>query len=211
MSSRIRDLIRNGESNLVEFKKILPHPEKFAKALVSFANTRGGCIIVGVDDDRRISGISDFEEEKFMLEKAAEFYCYPGVDYELSEEFIEGKSVMLIQVPESLEKPHYAQTESGERNLYVRSGAACVLASPLVAKALKMEQEGREMQRNAPFSRNEEALFRYLDLKKKISLKEYARLINVSKRRASRILIGLTLSGRLFMHDFEKTMYFSKA
>lgn len=211
MSSLIRDLIRIGESGLVEFKKTIPQPEKFARALVAFANTRGGKILVGINDDRRITGVSDFEEERFLLEKAAAFFCTPEVFFSVSEETLEGKQVMLIDIPESVEKPHFVHSESGERQLYVRSGAQCVMASPLVARALEMEKQGRESKRPATVSKNEEALFRYLDSKKRISLKDYARLINVSKRRASKILIGLTMNGRLFMHDLEKTIYFSRA
>ena len=74
MASPIKDLVRSGETNRIEFKKTLPQPEKFAKALVSFANTRGGTILVGVQDDKRFVGISDFEEEKYVLEKTASFF-----------------------------------------------------------------------------------------------------------------------------------------
>jgi predicted HTH transcriptional regulator len=211
MSSRIRELIRGGESKLVEFKKTLPQPEKFARTLVSFANSGGGTVLVGVDDDRRISGISDFEEEKYVLEKTAGFYCKPEVIFTVEEVEFEGKILMLIEIPESAFKPHFSLDVQGEKQLYVRSGSHCVLASPLVARALEMEKEGRELLLNKPVSKNEEALFRYLAARNKITLKDYARLINVSKRRASKILIGLTLSGKLFMHDMEKTIYFSKA
>jgi hypothetical protein len=76
---------------------------------------------------------------------------------------------------------------------------------------MQLEKEGRDsLQQKLP-SRNEVALYRYLDSKNRITLKEYAKLINVSKSRASKILIGLTLSGKLFMHDLEKTIYFSRA
>ena len=166
---------------------------------------------MGVDDDRRIIGISDFEEEKFVLEKTAGFYCKPEVNYAAEEVEIEPKILMLIEVPESSIKPHFSIDGQGEKQLYVRSGSHCVLASPLVARALQLEKEGRELLEEKPASKNVEALFRYLDSRNKITMKDYARLINVSKRRASKILIGLTLSGKLFMHDMEKTIYFSKA
>ena len=212
MSSRIKEFIRAGESNLIEFKKTLPNPEKLAKTLVSFANTRGGTVLVGVEDDRRLTGIPDFEEEKYVLEKASGFFCLPEIAFSVTEEELDGKVLMVIEIPESSQKPHYALDSRGEKQLYVRTGAQCILASPLVAKALEMEKEGRDqLEKKTSVSRNEEALFRYLDTRKKITLKEYARLINVSKRRASKILIGLTLSGKLFMHDLEKTIYFSKA
>ena len=211
MASPIKDLVRSGETNRIEFKKTLPQPEKFAKALVSFANTRGGTILVGVQDDKRFVGISDFEEEKYVLEKTATFFCVPEVFFEVSEEMLDGISIMVIEVPESETKPHYALDSKGEKLLYVRSGNQCILASPLVARSLNMEKEGREILEGKPLSKNEDLLFKYLESKKRITLKDYAKLINVSKRRASKILIGLTLSGRLFMHDFEKTIYFSKA
>jgi len=211
MASPIKDLVRSGETNRIEFKKTLPQPEKFAKALVSFANTRGGTILVGVQDDKRFVGISDFEEEKFVLEKTASFFCVPEVLFEVSEEMLDGISIMVIEVPESETKPHYVLDSKGEKLLYVRSGDQCILASPLVARSLNLEKEGREILEGKPLSKNEDLLFKYLESKKRITLKDYAKLINVLKRRASKILIGLTLSGRLFMHDFEKTIYFSKA
>jgi len=211
MASPIKDLVRSGETNRIEFKKTLPQPEKFAKALVSFANTRGGTILVGVQDDKRFVGISDFEEEKYVLEKAAAFFCVPEVLFEVVEEMLEGKTFMVIKVPESQTKPHYSVDSKGEKLLYVRSGDQCILASPLVARSLNMEKEGRDLLEKKPLSKNEDLLFKYLESKKRITLKDYAKLINVSKRRASKILIGLTLSGRLFMHDFEKTICFSKA
>lgn len=210
MSSIIRELIRSGENGVVEFKKTIPLPEKFARALVAFANTRGGKILVGIDDDRRVTGIHDFEEELFLLEKAASFFCAPEVHFVASEQSFEGKLLMLIEIPESSHKPHHAITDSGERLLYVRSGAQCVMASPLVARSLQMEKEGRESKNPAIVSKNEQALFRYLEQRNRISLKDYARLINVSKRRASKILIGLTMDGKLFMHNLEKSIYFSK-
>jgi predicted HTH transcriptional regulator len=210
MSTRIKDLIRGGESKLVEFKKTLPQPEKLARALVSFANSGGGTILVGVDDDRRITGIGDFEEEYYVLEKSAGFFCSPEVLFTAGEVQTDSKTLMLIEIPESSTKPHYAIDSQGLRHLYVRSDSQCILASPLVARSLQMEKEGRDSLRPVVVSKNEEALFRYLDSKNKITLKDYARLINVSKRRASKILIGLTLSGRLYMHDLEKTIYFSR-
>ena len=139
------------------------------------------------------------------------FFCVPEVVFEVSEEMLDGISIMVIEVPESETKPHYALDSKGEKLLYVRSGDQCILASPLVARSLNLEKEGREILEGKPLSKNEDLLFKYLESKKRITLKDYAKLINVSKRRASKILIGLTLSGRLFMHDFEKTIYFSKA
>jgi hypothetical protein len=85
------------------------------------------------------------------------------------------------------------------------------MATPLVAKALEMEKEGRDSIKSKALTNNEKELYTFLDKKREITLKDYAKLINVSKRRAFKILIDLTLSGKLFMHDFEATTFFTKA
>jgi predicted HTH transcriptional regulator len=146
-----------------------------------------------------------------MLEQAAGFYCKPPVKLEIRDEEIFGKTVVVGQVEESSLKPHYALSRDEDWQLYVRSSDQCVIASPLVARALQMEKEGRDSLRKTPVSNNEKALFGFLDKKRRITLKDYAKLINVSKRRAYKILIDLTLSGKLYMHDLESQVFFTKA
>ena len=87
-----------------------------------------------------------------------------------------------------------------------------MVASDLVAKAFefqKYERESKVLSKSE--TNNEKALFEFLDRKRRITLKDYAKLINVSKRRAYSILITLTLSGKLFMHDLEQTLFFTRA
>ncbi len=66
----IKRLIYGGESDLVEFKRKIAHPEKVIREVVAFANTKGGHLFVGVDDDRSIVGCKYAEEEDFLLQKA---------------------------------------------------------------------------------------------------------------------------------------------
>jgi len=211
MASTIKELIRNGEDSKVEFKKTLSQLEKIAKTLVSFANSKGGTVLIGIQDDKQVIGVSDTEEELYMLDKAASFYARPEVKYSITEEDLYGKKVLVVEVPESLKKPHRSLSAHGEWHLYVRSGNQCLIATPLVARSLEMEKEGREKVSAGKSTNNELALFRFLDEKRKITLKEYAKLINVSKRRAYRILMELTLSGKLYMHDFEHTIFYTKS
>ena len=211
MASTIKEVIRSGESAQVEFKKTLSQLEKVAKTLVAFANSKGGTLIIGVQDDKYVIGFADPEEERYMLEQASKFYCQPEVRIEVSEEEVFGKMVMVVQIPESETKPHKSLSSNREWQLYVRSGDQCLLATPLVAKALALEKEGRDEQKAKILTNNEKELFGFLEKKRKITLKDYAKLINVSKRRAYRILIDLTLSGKLFMHDLETTIFFTRA
>lgn len=53
--------IQQGESKTLEFKQQLPKGEQLAKTLIAFANTSGGKLIVGVNDERQIVGIKTYE------------------------------------------------------------------------------------------------------------------------------------------------------
>ena len=210
MGATIKEIIRNGENSQVEFKKTLPQLEKIAKTLVAFANTKGGTLLIGIQDDKYVIGVADPFEERFVLEQAIQHHTEPPVPVEISEEEIYGKTVMVVAVPESNTKPHKALTKEGEWITYIRSGDQCMVATPLVSRSLQMEKEGRDERTSKSITRNEQALFGFLERQKRITLKDYAKLINVSKRRAYKILIDLTLNGKLFMHDLERTIFFTR-
>lgn len=56
--TELLDLIRNGESSHVEFKRDGVKPSQLAKEMVAFLNTNGGQILLGVEDDGDISGLT---------------------------------------------------------------------------------------------------------------------------------------------------------
>ncbi len=57
------ELIKEGETQQVEFKR---NAESVGKSICSFLNTNDGIVIVGVDDDGKILGVSKREEERIM-------------------------------------------------------------------------------------------------------------------------------------------------
>ncbi len=54
-------LIRGGEDTFLELKVKLSNPEKIAQELVALANTGGGVMVFGVNDQLRIEGVDDPE------------------------------------------------------------------------------------------------------------------------------------------------------
>jgi len=54
--AELLEMIRNGESSSVEFKRDDIEPHKLAREVVAFANTYGGHVLLGVEDDGAISG-----------------------------------------------------------------------------------------------------------------------------------------------------------
>ncbi len=61
---RLLEYIAAGESTKIEFKSRLPSFEVLARVLSSFANTDGGILIIGVQDDGTVTGITD---EQFLI------------------------------------------------------------------------------------------------------------------------------------------------
>jgi ATP-dependent DNA helicase RecG len=54
-------LVRGGEDTFLELKVKLSNPEKIAQEIVALANTGGGVIVFGVNDQLRVEGIEDGE------------------------------------------------------------------------------------------------------------------------------------------------------
>ena len=76
--NHIQQLIAKGESDTLDFKKTISSASKIAKTMSSFANHKGGRLLVGVNDNGTISGVRS-EDEKYMLDLAASFFCKPEI------------------------------------------------------------------------------------------------------------------------------------
>src|SRR5574343_289968 len=99
-------LIAKGEGETLDFKKTISSASKIAKTMSAFANHKGGRLLVGVNDNGTISGVRS-EDEKYMLDLAAQFYCKPEITLELIEWEMGDKSVIECIIPEGKDKPYY--------------------------------------------------------------------------------------------------------
>lgn len=74
----IQEIIR-GESQNVEFKEMLPkNSEKYIKTIITFANTQGGQLIVGIDDEtQRVTGV-DRDSVFKTMEPISGWRGHPG-------------------------------------------------------------------------------------------------------------------------------------
>jgi predicted HTH transcriptional regulator len=202
----LQELIRQGEGEQVEFKKKTTHPTRISRTLASLANTRGGYVLVGVDDDGRIVGVRDATEEIHVLREAATHYVEPPILLTFKEVEEDNRTVLIVMVRESSQKPHRAQVAEGDWRGYVRVRDQSVQTSSLTEKVLE-QQEPRFEQ--IPLNKDELAVLDYLRSHPRITLSQYQKLINVGQRRAYRTLIKLVLHGYLRHHDKEKEVYYT--
>ncbi|WP_256012578.1 AlbA family DNA-binding domain-containing protein [Desertivirga xinjiangensis] len=205
----IKQLIFEGEGFNLDFKKTITSCEKIAKTLVAFANNKGGKLLVGVLDNGTIKGVKAEEEEKFMLEKAGTFFCRPVIEPIFEEVYIDDKIVLVAEIKESDTKPHYALGEDKKWWVYIRVKDKSLLASKIVVDVLKgsSKEDGVLIE----YSSKEKSLLEYLDYNERITAKEYSKLLNLSRRRAQRILVNLVLSGVIHIHTSEKEEFYTAA
>ena len=102
-------LVVQGEGLHLEFKQKLPEWPKLMREIVAFANTEGGTLLIGVDDDGTISGLKDPREIEEALILHLQEWIRPSLDLILDVVPLTRKrAVVAIQVPQSKTKPHYA-------------------------------------------------------------------------------------------------------
>jgi len=61
------EMIRSGENSGVEFKRDEITNEQLARELVAFSNLEGGSVLLGVDDDGSVSGITRPDIEEWVM------------------------------------------------------------------------------------------------------------------------------------------------
>jgi predicted HTH transcriptional regulator len=152
----LKNLVRHGEGLRLEFKMKVKYPEKIVKELVAFANTDGGHLFVGVSDAGVIEGVKFAEEEQFLLERAIEKYCFPAFTYRAYRIRLDnGRDVLVYQVYESVDKPHFVQLETDPHPIcYVRVKDRTIQASKEMKQILRRQnEEGNEHRRNRNASR----------------------------------------------------------
>ena len=205
----LKKQIFEGEGVTLDFKKTITSCEKIARTMVSFANNKGGRLLIGVADDGTIKGVKSEDEERYMITKAATIYARPALEPKFEEIYVDDKLVLIVDTPESDLKPHYALAEDGKWWVYVRVKDKSVLASKIVVDVLK--RSSGETGVLIEYSANEKSLLEYLEKTSRITVNEYCNLIKVGRRAAQRILVNLILSGVIRVHTTEKEEYYTAA
>ena len=133
----LHNLLQNGESLLVEFKRDSARPEDIAKEMSALLNTKGGKILLGVEDDGSISGLTRpvFDAEQWVT-NIAQNNIRPSCEIEWQTLRLDsGKVVGIIELASFAQDKPYKAKLGSSWSTYVRSGSTSRLAT--------REQEGR--------------------------------------------------------------------
>ncbi|MEX0845127.1 MAG: ATP-binding protein [Balneolaceae bacterium] len=195
----LKNLIQTGESSFLEFKHSVASPEKIAREIAAFANTKGGTILIGVEDNGEMIGVDSYHEEEFWLNQAAKDECIPEIPILIEMIHIGERDLLIVKVPEAKEKPVYVKGKKF-RQVFVRVEDESVVASDEYVEVLKKNYSGEGV--TFEYGEKEQQLFRFLNEYGDITVRRFSLLISVTTYRAAKILVNLVSAGILDL--FEK-------
>ncbi|WP_258103222.1 helix-turn-helix domain-containing protein [Marinoscillum sp. MHG1-6] len=195
---KIKRLVYQGEDETVEFKRKIVHPEKVIKEVVAFANSKGGYLLVGVDDNQTIPGLKYPEEEDFIMQKAFRDLIRPKVDFDTHLiRLNEKRAVICYYIHPGQNKPYYAFEKKSHRygKAFVRVKDRSIQASPEIRKILKFNNAPKDVQFS--YGENESRLFRFLHDNGHITLPQFQEMTGLDYKPSSQILIQMVLANAL--------------
>ncbi|MDA3788174.1 MAG: putative DNA binding domain-containing protein, partial [Desulfobacula sp.] len=142
MSNFYHRLLEQPEGKTIEFKQDLSSSKSMMKALVAFANTAGGRLIIGVSDDRQILGVEDpLSQEERLCSMIADSIV-PRLVPNIEMITIEDKTLLIAEVFLSSSRPHFLRSEGAEKGVYVRLGSTNRQADQELIAELRRTVEG---------------------------------------------------------------------
>ena len=119
--TELLEIINNGENSGVEFKRDTLQNHDLAKELVAFSNFGGGLVLLGVEDDGRISGVTRGNLEEWVMTTCRD-KIRPAIIpfYGVVRDMEPGKDVAIVQVSRGFDV-HSLWHNNGNR-YYIRIG-----------------------------------------------------------------------------------------
>ena len=141
--TELAERIRNGENSGIEFKRDDARPESLAKEMAALLNLEGGHILLGVEDDRTVTGLTrdSKKAEEWVMETARTHLRPAAIPFWETFDWRGGLIVGVISLPaDAPDKPYKAKrgsawvtqvrvgttsrdaTDEEEARLYMQSG-----------------------------------------------------------------------------------------
>ena len=130
----------NYETENIEFKS--QFTEDIYKEVIAFANTDGGIVYVGIDNNGNAVGLTDVDQEYTRITNGIRDAIMPDVTMFVRFTIQENK-VVRITVSEGSNKPYYLKGKGLKPGgVYVRQGTSSVPASPEQIRQMIKESDG---------------------------------------------------------------------
>ena len=120
--TELLEIVGNGENSGVEFKRDVLENHDLAKELVAFSNLNGGVVLLGVEDDGSISGITRMDIEGWVMTVCRDKIRPAMIPFfETVRDIDPGKDVAVVRVTRGFDV-HALWHNNGSR-YYIRVGS----------------------------------------------------------------------------------------
>lgn len=187
----LKNLIKEGEGQRLDFKHSISSKHRIARAIISFANSKGGVLLIGVKDNGKPAKIN-IEEEFYMLE-AAVALCKPTVDLAIERVAHDDKPILYVDVKPGNELPYLCQEEDGKWMAYVRVDDSNVLANWVWVQVVR--NKTKLSSTHFEYKGKDEELLKVLTQHEEMTQKELSKQTGMGWRQAGRILVKLVSLG----------------
>ena len=117
----------NSENERIEYKR--EYAEDIAKEVIAFANTDGGEIYVGVNDDGTPAPLANTDDTYTRITNCVRDSVAPDVT--MFTKYTLNDGIIKVDVSEGSSKPYYLKSKGLKPSgVYIRQGASSVQASP---------------------------------------------------------------------------------
>lgn len=145
----------------VEFKELDRKtgklPDSIQKEIISFANTEGGEIYIGIRDDGSVSGVDNPDDVMNRISNIVHDTILPDAMSFIQIRTIEkeGKPVVVITVSVGTERPYYLAKEGLKpKGVFVRRGSACVPLNESGIRQMILETSGKSFEESRSLNQN---------------------------------------------------------
>ena len=124
MTNQLEELIAQGENSGLEFKSSQVRSESIAKELVAFANSQGGVLLVGVEDNGEITGVDNTNYDEWIT-NIARTSVIPAINIAIEKINYNDKNVYKIEVGKGKDKPY----QTNKHHFLIRVGSTNRIAT----------------------------------------------------------------------------------
>ena len=137
----------------IEFKELDRQtgkiPDSISKEIISFANTEGGEIYIGIRNDETVIGVDDPDDVMTRISNIAHAAILPDIIpfIQIRTVEIDGKAVVRITTSVGTERPYYLAAKGLKPSgVYVRRGSACIPLSEAGIRQMILETSGKSFE-----------------------------------------------------------------
>lgn len=133
------------ENETIEFKR--EYVDDIKKTIVAFANTSGGTLYIGMENDGTPIGLTNIDEIMLRLSNSFRVAIKPDITLfvKYHTEEISGKTIIKVSVQKGTASPYYLANKGiRPEGVYIRQGASTVPANEAVILKMIRETDGEK-------------------------------------------------------------------